>query len=639
MKRLDIQALRGIAVLAVVLYHLTERFFPYGWLGVDFFFVISGYVLADQLLQIFQSNNTRHEPILKLLQFYRKRFWRLAPVFLLVLLGSTLLFFLFAPPSSHTDFSLQGLAALFLVANIGAIRFNGDYFQAAPNPLLHTWSLSVEEQIYIFLPLVLILMLIFLKSSEKNFSFLIIALTVCSFIINMTPEVIHPLYRIIISETDLGAFSFYSPVERFWQFGIGILTKLVRDRNIKINFEIRMVSLLTVFFLIVSIFYSNSLIISLEIVASIAAALIMYTKILSGIPQKFSSTFVWVGDRSYSIYLVHLPFIYFARYSWIFYDNIFNRRLSLIIAVILTFIVASWLYSKVEQKNRVSSESPSKSSNFQKFKVYIIYFCTLIALLVMFFGSNMRYFGLDKNPEKPIAEWDLTHECNSSSFRDELCVSRIEEGAKTVMLIGDSHAAHLKVSFLESARLNNFNAVVSSGLGCRFYQDKEYEKVLNTCAFKNKRIFEYIKKNKIDYVFVSQKVLANSPLDLLKKAILDLKPYVSSIIIIPNTPEFPNNYLDRPIIAQLLEPIWGLQDDFHVSQMPDANKSASNKLIKMLGTEVQVLDLTTLFCKRQLCSRFRNEKYLFIDESHLSIEGAKLVLPVIGSYMAKLNYK
>jgi hypothetical protein len=82
--------------------------------------------------------------------------------------------------------------------------------------------------------------------------------------------------------------------------------------------------------------------------------------------------------------------------------------------------------------------------------------------------------------------------------------------------------------------------------------------------------------------------------------------------------------------------IGNIQNDFEFNQMRQENESASDSLIEILGTEVQILDLTSIFCEGQSCSRFRNGKYLFIDESHLSVEGAKLTLPALARKMEEL---
>ena len=156
--RPDVQALRGLAVLSIVLFHANEKYFPLGYLGVDVFFVISGFVVTPLMVRIFTSAEINcKKRITNLLLFYRRRFYRLAPALALTLTISTLAIFLFDAPNYHQRFARQGIATLLLLGNIGAYRYSGDYFAPNPNPLLHTWSLSVEEQIYLFLPLVLFL--------------------------------------------------------------------------------------------------------------------------------------------------------------------------------------------------------------------------------------------------------------------------------------------------------------------------------------------------------------------------------------------------------------------------------------------------------------------------------------------------
>ncbi len=156
--RRDIQVLRGLAVLAVVLFHAKESYFPLGYLGVDVFFVISGFVVTPLILRIFTDQaNVGRLSNLKL--FYKRRFYRLAPALAVTLTISAVIIFLLGPPGDHQRFARQGIATILLVGNVSAYTYSGGYFSPNPNPLVHTWSLSVEEQIYIILPLILMLVL------------------------------------------------------------------------------------------------------------------------------------------------------------------------------------------------------------------------------------------------------------------------------------------------------------------------------------------------------------------------------------------------------------------------------------------------------------------------------------------------
>ena len=152
MRRIDIQILRGIAVIAIVLFHLNKDFFPFGFLGVDVFFVVSGFVVTPLIVDIFKDPN-REKWKTSLKSFYRKRFFRLAPALLTTILITAILSLLIAPVFDVSNIGLMGLAAIFFLGNYGAYKLQGDYFAQTQNPLIHTWSLSVEEQLYIFIPI------------------------------------------------------------------------------------------------------------------------------------------------------------------------------------------------------------------------------------------------------------------------------------------------------------------------------------------------------------------------------------------------------------------------------------------------------------------------------------------------------
>ena len=145
--RPEIDGLRALAVLAVILYHVDHAWLPSGYLGVDIFFVISGFVITASLLS--RTHETASD---FLLGFYSRRFKRILPalvVFVLVA-GGAIAFFSPGGPSLRT-----GLAALFGLSNVYLFRESADYFaQAADlNMFTHTWSLGVEEQFYFVYPL------------------------------------------------------------------------------------------------------------------------------------------------------------------------------------------------------------------------------------------------------------------------------------------------------------------------------------------------------------------------------------------------------------------------------------------------------------------------------------------------------
>ena len=160
-RRTDIDTLRAISVIAVIIYHFDKSFFPYGYLGVDIFFVISGYVITRSILRKLKENK------FKFTDFYYRRIKRILPVLLVVLLAT----FFFANIIFLTADLKRFLESL--ISSLGFISnfyfwITGGYFSTNDQlkPLLHLWSLSVEEQFYIFFPIVIYFVTRFIKNGQ-----------------------------------------------------------------------------------------------------------------------------------------------------------------------------------------------------------------------------------------------------------------------------------------------------------------------------------------------------------------------------------------------------------------------------------------------------------------------------------------
>lgn len=225
--RSDIQSLRAIAVLAVIAFHISPRLFPSGYLGVDLFFVISGFVITPLIVKIFHiqpDEKLRFKTLIsKLGYFYKRRFLRLSPA-----AGFT---FLISIPVLMVlgDFSLikrladQTIASILLLGNYGAYKFSGDYFNPGiPNPFIHTWSLSVEEQFYILFPLLVLLasLISFTKSTNGiRIKILLSVVGIISLLLFIDSNILIPLYSKFFAVPK--SFVFYSPITRLWQFSLG----------------------------------------------------------------------------------------------------------------------------------------------------------------------------------------------------------------------------------------------------------------------------------------------------------------------------------------------------------------------------------------------------------------------------------
>jgi peptidoglycan/LPS O-acetylase OafA/YrhL len=218
----DIQMLRGIAVIAVIIFHSTELM-KYGYLGVDIFFVISGFLITPKIADIILDFQTRKN-LHKLKIFYLKRFFRITPSLTVTLSISTIIIFFTSNVEEHSRIIKQGLAAILLVGNYGAYEFNGNYFSPNPNPFTHTWSLSLEEQIYLILPILLIVLAKIKYNKYLKVQYCILSLISLSFFI--IPSLSISLLNIFSIDDYFGSFSYYSTIHRFWEFGAGGILSL-----------------------------------------------------------------------------------------------------------------------------------------------------------------------------------------------------------------------------------------------------------------------------------------------------------------------------------------------------------------------------------------------------------------------------
>ena len=639
--RSDIQVLRGIAVLAVVFFHAKESYFPLGYLGVDVFFVISGFVVTPLILQIFMKDKVTGggRRLNKLKYFYMKRFMRLAPALAFTLIISAISIFLLGPISDHQRFSRQGIATLLLVGNLGAYRYSGDYFSPNPNPLIHTWSLSVEEQMYILIPLILIIFLHNEKSLKKNTVLVFGVIFSLSFVSFLYPVILRLFYS-RAGDDVASQISFYSTIDRAWQFLLGGLAFFLLDRYP--NFEriipkgihvIAIIAIVTIMFIPFQLNLKVS-----SIFASLFAVVIILLKSLDLLPNYLIRPLVWVGNRSYSIYLVHMPLIYIAKYSPVTQiGNIENRIVQTILAVSASVMFGSFSYSKIENKFRGRSYC-----NFLSFKnisaVIILTFLLPLALFVVIDrGVKHSYWGLtEKISHQPYAG-TLDPNCMRDSQSGPPCFYETKGAAKTVLLVGDSHAGHISQALVDAAKSTGFNAVVWAHSGCRIQFQKSIEKqVSDNCIYMNNKMKNWVIQNAPEVIIVSQFVRHDSDLDNLKDALSTLRTMVPNILLIENNPVFPDGkdfMVQRPLVMSTYK----APSSFRESEMELRDKNASNQLaIWARNNNISTLDFSSIFCDGEYCTRWSDEGWLYLDADHFSVNGANLTIPQIISYLIQI---
>jgi peptidoglycan/LPS O-acetylase OafA/YrhL len=314
--RPDIQGLRAVAVLAVIAFH-AHLPIPGGFTGVDVFFVISGFVIAGMLMRSWRSGKSAWFP-----KFYWRRFLRLTPALSVTVCFAMLVSsFALSPLGSQQVAAKTGIAAMLLCANFVISALSGGYFAlpTAANPLLNTWSLSVEEQFYLVFPAVLFIGWLIGRRVGRGFTGAALAtgliasvslgLMLGGYFAIALPGVSHPP-------------TFYSPVTRVWEFAAGaLLVILFESRAVPKAFAqilgwVGVAGLLASFFLINSSIVYPGLV---TVVPVLAASCVLVSGMSTNSPSHrvlSRPSLVKVGDTSYSLYLWHWPVIVFAVAMW-----------------------------------------------------------------------------------------------------------------------------------------------------------------------------------------------------------------------------------------------------------------------------------------------------------------------------------
>lgn len=433
--RPDIDGLRALAVLPVIAYHAGIGLVPGGFIGVDVFFVISGYLITQVLLKDIDADG------FSLVNFYERRVRRIAPALLGVLIGTFIVCAIYSLPSEFVDYSKSLIAAALSASNFYFLR-TSNYFSAPAltKPLLHTWSLAVEEQFYIFWPLCLLAG----RRFFKNHLLLVATLATCTSLAVSTAGVfLAP------------AATFYLVPTRAWELFLGALLALgmfsqplhALARNLLALFGVALI-------------VGSALLIrgympfpgALAGPACIGAFLVILAgrdgtsivgRILAWRPVAF------VGLISYSLYLWHWPLIVFQRdYGLLLIPGTPDRDQKLmVIACSLILGALSWKF--IEQPFRVGSRKPRRE------KLFLITATTASVLIAcgaaawVDSGFPSRY-----SPQQLRVASYLTYRDTSTANRCFLDGSgdlaafpssclRLSAGQRNFLILGDSHAWEL----------------------------------------------------------------------------------------------------------------------------------------------------------------------------------------------------
>ncbi|WP_214307753.1 acyltransferase family protein, partial [Staphylococcus pseudoxylosus] len=379
-----LDGLRAIAVIGIIIYHLNKQWLTGGFLGVDTFFVISGYLITSLLLFEYESTG-----IINLKQFWLRRIKRLIPAMLVLVMVVTVATLIFKP-AEIVNIKQDAFAAIFYVSNWWYIATDVNYFeQFAFMPLKHLWSLAIEEQFYIIFPIVFILLLLIIKKYRN--------VTLILWIISL----VSLLTMIIIGQAQTGHSRVYFGTDtRLQTMLLGVIFafvwppfKLKKNpnhilRTIIDSIGVVGIALLLMLFFIVNddsnwIYNGGFYLISgltLFVIMSAVHPSGYFAKILG------NPLFIYIGKRSYSLYLWHFPVISFIHSYYV------DGQLPVyvyVVDIILTIILSEMSYRYIETPFRKRGMQVFSISRVNKQAVIrlIVLILFLISTIFVFAGS------------------------------------------------------------------------------------------------------------------------------------------------------------------------------------------------------------------------------------------------------------
>jgi peptidoglycan/LPS O-acetylase OafA/YrhL len=623
----DIDGLRALAVLGVVLYHAFPTLIVGGFTGVDVFFVISGYLISANIYKGLSAGR------FSIVEFYRRRIRRIFPALITVTLACLVFGWFVLFPGEYASLGKQTLLGASFLSNIG-FYFESGYFDVSSitKPLLHLWSLGVEEQFYIVWPV----LAFFLWRSSRFFGIALAGLIILSFVSSV----------VVLKESQVAAF--YLPMFRFWELAAGALLAYIAKDGWKIAAGLTWLGLALIgisfafakegasfpgYWPLLSVFGTCLV---------IASAQTGWLKrhVLASAPAKY------IGLISYPLYLWHWPVLSFAHI-------VLGKEPSAEIragAVLLSFVLAYLTYLMIEKPLRFSKNKWTTIA---------------LALSMVFIGALGFYVYKARGlPERPLeaSQAELNRLMVGPTWKytkNDLCVSlyaptfryfcsQEKPEPPTIILIGNSYANHLYGGLVEDERFDKHN-ILSYG-SC---QPGGYE---IDCLMQEQIVSE---NPSIKFAIINElwPRLGDQGLEL---DMISGAPYVERGDMGMRYETFLNDkieFLNRHGVTTIIfrpkpevmyeprtcfpRPLAPAANDCQVSLEEVAKQQEGiNKVIDRVlerHPEIFVFEQNPLFCDQHSCSLVKNGLPLLRDYRHYNEFGSRLVIDRFAEWAKKQN--
>ena len=448
MRITQIQGLRAVAAILVTVFH--ARLVPGGFIGVDIFYVISGYLITGLILREIEKTGT-----LDLRSFYQRRIKRLLPTSVFVLFVTAIFAWILFPPITRDALGRDLFAAAAYISNYLFAWWQNDYqnLNATPSPFIHYWSLAVEEQFYLVWPL----FILFLARYGKKVIFAGIAIT----------TLLSLLFSIYLTQV-APIWAFYSLPTRAWELGFGALLLFLPETKKKI----RILPWLGFFGIAISSFNFNentafpgkNALVPVLATVFLMASIKYWPPLFNDLANSRLSQ--WLGAISYPLYLWHWPALVLPSSAMGRPLRFYERFL----CILLTIVLAHYTSKYVEEPLRHKNFAPR---TIYKGAAYTTAVSLVAGVLISFTSSSIittkgevsYQFDLVQVMEKPAVYGDGCH-VNYGETKSGYCTYGDKESSSTIVLYGDSHAAQWFPTLEKMATERGFKLVSLTKSAC-----------------------------------------------------------------------------------------------------------------------------------------------------------------------------
>ncbi len=621
--RHDINVLRAIAILSVVLYHFKIPFFNAGFIGVDIFFVISGFLMTKIIYEKYINDN------FSIFSFYLDRAYRIIPALVALLLFVMIFGWFVLFPLEYKQLAKETISAMAFASNILYFKQSG-YFDASAEELylLHTWSLAVEWQFYILYPILVVLFLKFFHT--KFLRYILLSLFLLSLLLSIFLTGKYP------------TASFYLLPTRAWELLAGAIIyffpiNFKPDNKYKFQLLGFLIIITSLVFLNNKLFWPSYW----ALFPVLGAYLFISASYQEGILSK-SKVLHFLGTTSYSIYLWHWPiFIWFNMNLWL-------NSIEFIVLAISLSVVFGWLSAVSVEKYFLNTKRNQDSKI--KLSIYLVLLCSFVSPAIYIYKENgienkIRTINISEKKEF-LEYYEKLHKKGLSEaymlkcdFYDNDLQKRREQiapectksqvvSSNSIFLWGDSHAQALSYGIRNEINARklpiNFYQVATSGCPPSLTTNPKSGKIDNNCKYSNEYALSEILRLKPSVVILAQ-VDYHEDVDWEKIAIKLKNIGVKNVILIGPVPQY------KPSLPTIyVRKYWDKNIEYLDAGLDnkilDTNDYLSQKYSN--SKSINHISLINYLCNSNGCKAvldLQSKDLLLVDYGHLSPNGSLLI--------------